>query len=136
MSEEMKNNEIKNEEVKDQAPAAEQQKPEEPKNDKPEKVGFFHKVKTFGKEKVLPVGKAIGKGVVTGASMAGAALGTAYLIGMAIGGYSAAKGNTDEAKTDEGETAEVQEAEKPADQTDDVHVSLNENNVQVDSNIG
>lgn len=135
MSEEMKNNEIKNEEVKDQAPAAEQQKPEEPKNDKPEKVGFFQKVKTFGKEKVLPVGKAIGKGVVTGASMAGAALGTAYLIGMAIGGYSAAKGNTDEEKTDEGETAEVQEAEKPADQTDDVQVSLNENNVNVESNI-
>lgn len=135
MSEEMKNNEINNEEVKDQAPAAEQQKPEEPKNDKPEKVGFFQKVKTFGKKKVLPTAKLVGKGVVTGVSMAGAALGTAYLIGLAMGGYSAAKGNTDEEKTDEGETAEVQEAEKPADQTDDVKISLDENNVNVESNI-
>lgn len=134
MSEELKNNEIKNEEVKDQAPAAEQQKPEEPKNDKPEKVGFLKKVKTFGKEKVLPTAKLVGKGVVTGVSMAGAALGTAYLIGLAIGGYSAAKEKTDEEKT-EGETAEVQEAEKPADQTDNVEVSLNENNVNVESNI-
>lgn len=136
MSEEIKNNEIKNEEVNDQAPAAEQQKPEEPKkDDKPEKVGFFQKVKTFGKEKVLPTAKLVGKGVVTGVSMAGAALGTAYLIGCAIGGYSAAKGNTDEEKTDEDGTAEVQEAEKPADQTDDVQVSLNEANVNVSSNI-
>lgn len=136
MSEEMKNmNESNDKEVKDQAPAAEQQKPEEPKkDDKPEKVGFFQKVKTFGKEKVLPTAKLVGKGVVTGVSMAGAALGTAYLIGLAMGGYSAAKGNTDEEKTDEGETAEVQEAEKPADQTD-VQVSLNENNVNVESNI-
>lgn len=135
MSEINKVNETNNEEVKDQAPAAEQQKPEEPKNDKPEKVGFLKKVKTFGKEKVLPTAKLVGKGVVTGVSMAGAALGTAYLIGCAIGGYSAAKEKTDEEKTDEGETAEVQEAEKPADQTDDVQVSLNEANVNVSSNI-
>lgn len=130
---ENKVNETTENQVNDQ-PATEQPKTED-KPAKEKKDGFLAKAKRFGKEKVLPVGKAIGKGVVTGASMAGAALGTAYLIGMAIGGYSAAKGNTDEEKTDEGETAEVQEAEKPADQTDDVKVSLNENNVNVDSNI-
>lgn len=118
--------------VNDQAPATEQPKTEEPAKEK--KDGFLTKAKRFGKEKVLPVGKAIGKGVVTGASMAGAALGTAYLIGLAIGGYTTATAKKDDAETTD-DNAESSTEEKPADQTDDVKVSLNENNVNVDSNI-
>lgn len=112
-----------------------QQKSEEPKNDKPEKDGFLAKAKKFGKEKVLPVGKAIGKGVVTGASMAGAALGTAYLIGLAIGGYTTATGKKDDAETTDDNAESSATEEKPADQTDEVKVSLNEANVNVSSNI-
>ena len=119
--------------------AADQPKQETPaaEDKKPEKVGFFKKVKTFGKDKVVPAAKMVGKGVAKGASIAGGALATAYLIGMAIGGYTAIKSKTDEESADqEQSSSEETAAEKPAeDQKDDVQVVLNENNVQVDSNI-
>lgn len=129
---ENKVNETTENQVNDQ-PATEQPKTED-KPVKEKKDGFLAKAKKFGKEKVLPVGKAIGKGVVTGASMAGAALGTAYLIGLAIGGYTTATGKKDDAETTD-DNAESSTEEKPAETTDDVQVSLNEANVNVSSNI-
>lgn len=124
----------------DQAQTADQQKQETAaaEDKKPEKVGFFKRVKTFGKEKVVPAAKMVGKGVAKGASIAGGALATAYLIVMAIGGYTAIKSKTDEESADQEQfSSEESTAEKPAEdqKTDDVQVSLNENNVQVDSNI-
>ena len=125
------------EEKKDQAPATEpKQETPAAEDKKSEKIGFGTKVKNFGKEKVIPAAKLVGKGVAKGASIAGGALATAYLIGMAIGGYTAVKGkNSTEESTDQAdETSNSESAEeKPADQ--DVQVVLNENNVQVDSNI-
>ena len=125
------------EEKKDQAPATEpKQETPAAEDKKSEKIGFGTKVKNFGKEKVIPAAKLVGKGVAKGASIAGGALATAYLIGMAIGGYTAVKGkNSTEESTDQAnETSSSESAEeKPADQ--DVQVVLNENNVQVDSNI-
>jgi len=134
MSEEKNmNNEIK-EEGKVEAPAADQQNDKPDKPEKPKKDGFFKKLKTFGKKKVLPTAKLIGKGAVAGASMAGAALGTAFLIGMAVGGYSSAKGEQNEEASDGDQADTAAEAEKPA-ETDDVTVSLSESNVDVESNI-
>ena len=126
------------EEKKDQAPATEpKQETPAAEDKKSEKIGFGTKVKNFGKEKVIPAAKLVGKGVAKGASIAGGALATAYLIGMAIGGYTAVKGkNSTEESTDQANEASSSESatdEKPADQ--DVQVVLNENNVQVDSNI-
>lgn len=126
------------EEKKDQAPATEpKQETPAAEDKKSEKIGFGTKVKNFGKEKVIPAAKLVGKGVAKGASIAGGALATAYLIGMAIGGYTAVKGkNSTEESTDQAnETSSSESAteDKPADQ--DVQVVLNENNVQVDSNI-
>lgn len=127
------------EEKKDQAPAATEPKQETPaaEDNKSEKIGFGTKVKNFGKNKVIPAAKLVGKGVAKGASIAGGALATAYLIGMAIGGYTAVKGkNSTEESTDQAnETSSSESAtdEKPADQ--DVQVSLNENNVQVETTI-
>lgn len=132
MSEELKNNETTEMNQVNDQPATEPPKTEEPAK---KKDGFMAKAKKFGKEKVLPVGKAIGKGVVTGASMAGAALGTAYLIGLAIGGYTTATGKKDDAETTDDNAESSAAEEKPADQTDDVQVSLNEANVNVSSNI-
>jgi hypothetical protein len=138
MSEEMKkdmNNENQNNN-QDQAPAADQQKQETPaaEDKKPEKVGFMTKVKTFGKEKVVPAAKLVCKGVAKGASIAGGALATAYLIGMAIGGYTAVKGKTDAEATDQEQSSseEPATAEKPADpeKTDDVQIVLTESNIQ------
>lgn len=129
------------EEKKDQAPATEpKQETPAAEDKKSEKIGFGTKVKNFGKEKVIPAAKLVGKGVAKGASIAGGALATAYLIGMAIGGYTAVKGkNSTEESTDqanETSSSESAEAEKPADdQKDDVQVSLNENNVQVETTI-
>lgn len=134
MSEEKKEN-MTTEEKKDQATEPKQETPAAEDN-KSEKIGFGTKVKNFGKEKVIPAAKLVGKGVAKGASIAGGALATAYLIGMAIGGYTAVKGkNSTEESTDQAsETSSSESAEeKPADQ--DVQVVLNENNVQVDSNI-
>lgn len=132
MSEEMKkdmNNE--NQENKDQAPDAYQHDKEPDKPVEP-KAGFWKKAKTFGKQKVLPAAKLVGKGVVTGVSMAGAALGTAYLIGMAIGGYTATKGETKTDSTTDGDQETAATAEKPADpeKTDDVQIVLTESNIQ------
>ena len=126
------------EEKKDQAPATEpKQETPAAEDKKSEKIGFGTKVKNFGKEKVIPAAKLVGKGVAKGASIAGGALATAYLIGMAIGGYTAVKGkNSTEESTDQADETSSSESatdEKPADQ--DVQVVLNENNVQVDSNI-
>ena len=98
--------------------------------DAPKKPGFVQRAKTFGKEKVLPAAKFVGKGLVKGAAVAGGALGTAFLIGMAAGGYSAIKGNAEEESSDNGTTT----TDQPVDQSD-VQISLNENNVNVDSNI-
>lgn len=129
------------EEKKDQAPATEpKQETPAAEDKKSEKIGFGTKVKNFGKEKVIPAVKLVGKGVAKGASMAGGALATAYLIGMAIGGYTAVKGkNSTEESTDQAnETSSSESAteDKPADdQKDDVQVSLNENNVQVETTI-
>lgn len=130
---ENKVNETTENQVNDQ-PATEQPKTED-KPAKEKKDGFLAKAKRFGKEKVLPVGKAIGKGVVTGASMAGAALGTAYLIGLAIGGYTTATAKKDDAETTDDNAESSATEEKPAETTDDVQVSLNEANVNVSSNI-
>ena len=126
------------EEKKDQAPATEpKQETPAAEDNKSEKIGFGTKVKNFGKNKVIPAAKLVGKGVAKGASIAGGALATAYLIGMAIGGYTAVKGkNSTEESTDQADETSSSESateEKPADQN--VQVSLNENNVQVDSNI-
>ena len=124
------------EEKKDQAQQAADQQNTAAAEDKPEKVGFGTKVKNFGKEKLIPAAKLVGKGVAKGASIAGGALATAYLIGMAIGGYTAVKGKTDAGSTDQEQSSNNAEAEKPADdQKDDVQVSLNENNVQTETNI-
>lgn len=139
MSEEMKNNELNNEnqENKDQAPATEpKQETPAAEDKKSEKIGFGTKVKNFGKEKVIPAAKLVGKGVAKGASIAGGALATAYLIGMAIGGYTAVKGkNSTEESTDQAnETSSSESAteDKPADpeKTDDVQVILTESNIQ------
>ena len=139
MSEEIKKNETTEMNQENQAPAADQQKQETPaaEDTKPEKVGFFKKVKTFGKENVIPAAKLVGKGVAKGASIAGGALATAYLIGMAIGGYTAVKSKTDAESTDQEQSSseETATAEKPEDQKDDVQVVLNENNVQTETNI-
>ena len=124
-----------------QAPATEpKQETPAAEDNKSEKIGFGTKVKNFGKEKVIPAAKLVGKGVAKGASIAGGALATAYLIGMAIGGYTAIKGkNSTEESTDQEQSSssEPATAEKPVEdqKTDDVQISLNENNVQVDSNI-
>lgn len=141
MSEEMKKvNETEEMNQNDQAPVADQPKQETPaaEDKKPEKVGFFKKVKTFGKEKVVPAAKMVGKGVAKGASIAGGALATAYLIGMAIGGYTAIKSKTDEGSADQEQSSssESATAEKPVeDQKTDVQVSLTEQNVQVETTI-
>ena len=120
-----------------QAPATEpKQETPAAEDNKSENIGFGTKVKNFGKEKVIPAAKLVGKGMAKGASIAGGALATAYLIGMAIGGYTAVKGkNSTEESTDQANETSISESaeEKPADQ--DVQVVLNENNVQVDSNI-
>lgn len=138
---EMENKNTTTEEMKDQAPATEAPKQETPaaEDNKSEKIGFMQKCKNFGKNKVVPAAKLVGKGVAKGASIAGGALATAYLIGMAIGGYAAvkAKGTTEESdQAEQSSSSESATAEKPADdQKDDVQVVLNENNVSVDSNI-
>ena len=122
---------------KDQAPATES-KQETPaaEDNKSEKIGFMQKCKNFAKTKAIPAAKFVGKGLVKGATVAGGALAMAYFIGAAAGGYAAAKEKASEESTDQAEQSSSDEsatAEKPADQ--DVQVSLNENNVQVDSNI-
>ena len=135
MSEEKKEN-MTTEEKKDQAPATEpKQETPAAEDNKSEKIGFGTKIKNFGKEKVIPAAKLVGKGVAKGASIAGGALATAYLIGMAIGGYTAVKAKNAEESTDQADETSSSESaeEKPADQN--VQVVLNENNVQVDSNI-
>lgn len=137
MSEEKKVNET-NEEM-NETPETDQQKQETPvaEDKKADKPGFFKKIKTFGKEKAIPAAKLVGKGVAKGASIAGGALATAYLIGMAIGGYTAVKGNKteEESSDDQATDQQTQEdaAEKPADQ--DVQVSPTEQNVQVETTI-
>lgn len=142
MSEVMENKNTTTEEMNqnDQAQTADQQKQETPaaEDNKSEKIGFGTRVKNFGKEKVVPAAKLIGKGVAKGASIAGGALATAYLIGMAIGGYTAVKGKTSEESTSQADETSSSESaeEKPADdQKDDVQVVLNENNVQTETNI-
>ena len=136
MSEEKKEN-MTTEEKKDQAPATEpKQETPAAEDNKSEKIGFGTKVKNFGKEKVIPAAKLVGKGVAKGASIAGGALATAYLIGMAIGGYTAVKAKNSEESTDQAdETSSSEPAtdERPADQN--VQVVLNENNVQTETNI-
>ena len=134
---ENKNNETTEMNQNDQAQqAAGQQNTAPATEDKPEKVGFIQKCKNFAKTKAIPAAKFVGKGLVKGASVAGGALAMAYFIGAAAGGYAAAKGKASEGSTDQEQSSNDAEAEKPADdQKDDVQVSLNENNVQVDSNI-
>ena len=135
---ENKNNEITETELFDEPTTEQKQETQAAEDKKPEKVGFGTKIKNFGKEKVVPAAKLVGKGVAKGASIAGGALATAYLIGMAIGGYTAIKGKTDDESKDQEQSSseESATAEKPADdQKDDIQVVLNENNVQVDSNI-
>lgn len=138
MSEEMKKNETTEMNQNDQAQqAADQQNTATAAEDKkPEKVGFIQKCKNFAKTKAIPAAKFVGKGFVKGAAAAGGALATAFVIGAAVGGYATAKGKASEGSTDQEQSSNNAEAEKPADdQKDDVQVSLNENNVQVDSNI-
>ena len=120
----------------DQAPAADQQNTAPATEDKPEKVGFIQKCKNFAKTKAIPAAKFVGKGFVKGAAAAGGALATAFVIGAAVGGYAAAKSKASEESTDQEQSSNNAEAEKPADdQKDDVQVSLNENNVQVETTI-
>lgn len=136
MSEEKKEN-MTTEEKKDQAPATEpKQETPAAEDNKSEKIGFVQKCKNFAKTKAIPAAKFVGKGLVKGASVAGGALAMAYFIGAAAGGYAAAKGKASEESTDQADetsSSEPATEEKPADQ--DVQVVLNENNVQVDSNI-
>ncbi len=135
MSEETRkdmNNE--NQENKDQAPATEpKQETSAAEDNKSEKIGFMQKCKNFGKNKVVPAAKLVGKGVAKGASIAGGALATAYLIGMAIGGYAAVKGKNATEESDQAEQSSSNEpaADKSADpeKTDDVQVVLTETNI-------
>lgn len=138
---ENKVNETEEMNQKDQTPAADQQKQETAaaEDKKPEKVGFIQKCKNFAKTKAIPAAKFVGKGLVKGATVAGGALAMVYFIGAAAGGYAAAKGKASEKSTDQEQSSssEPATAEKPVEdqKTDDVQISLNENNVQVDSNI-
>lgn len=135
---ENKNNETTEMNQNDQAQqAADQQNTATAAEDKSEKVGFVQKCKNFAKTKAIPAAKFVGKGLVKGATVAGGALAMAYFIGAAAGGYAAAKGKASEESTDQEQSSSNDaEAEKPADdQKNDVQVSLNENNVQVETTI-
>jgi hypothetical protein len=134
---ENKNNETTEMNQNDQTQqAADQQNTATTAEDKSEKVGFVQKCKNFAKTKAIPAAKFVGKGLVKGATVAGGALAMAYFIGAAAGGYAAAKGKASEESTDQEQSSNNAEAEKPADdQKDDVQVSLNENNVQVETTI-
>lgn len=137
MSENVNVNETTEMNQNDQAPATEpKQETPAAEDNKSEKIGFVQKCKNFAKTKVIPAAKFVGKGLVKGATVAGGALAMAYFIGAAAGGYAAAKGKASEESTDQAEQSSGSESvteEKPADQN--VQVVLNENNVQVDSNI-